>query len=67
MLEAEAFAAFKTVFLNVVEAAAQLMRFGTLSGRDFATFISQQPLLLALFLMFAVGLGIGLIRRLKNL
>lgn len=66
-LEAEAFATFKSLFLNVVEAIAQIMRFGTLSARDFALFITNHPLTLALFLMFAIGLGIGLVRRLKSL
>lgn len=66
-LEAEAFATFKSSFLNVVEAVVQVMRFGTLSSRDFSLFISSHPLILALFLMFAIGLGIGLLRRVKSL
>lgn len=66
-MEAEAFAAFKSLFLNIVDAIVTMIRFGSRSARDFAAFITEQPLLLALFLMFAIGLGIGLIRRLKSL
>lgn len=66
-MEAQAFATFKSLFLNVLEAVVQVMRFGTLSARDFASFIANHPLTLALFLMFAIGLGIGLLRRIKSL
>lgn len=61
------FELFKTAFMNVVDYIVMGFRYGFISARDVSRFITGSPLLFLCVSFLLVGLGIGLLRRLKSL